>query len=108
MFRRRTITASCDRAPPLPVCDAQDYNREVLTALTIPTVTANVKRVTESQHRPATRFLAGSWALLPAWLDSAGLGHSFDVVLTAETIYNTESSLQLYQCLVQVSSCALA
>ncbi len=106
--RRRHIIASCERARSVPVCYAQDYNREVLTALTIPTVTANVKRVADSQHRPATRFLAGPWAFLPAWLESAGLIHSFDVVLTAETIYNTESSLQLYQCLVQVSSCALA
>ena len=83
----------------------QDYNREVLKALTIPTVTANVHRLAASQHRPATRFLAGSWALLPAWLEGAGLGHSFDMVLTAETIYDTESSVQLYHCLLQVSSC---
>ena len=100
-----TPPAGYERAPLVPVPCAQDYNREVLTALTIPSVTANVQRVTALQHRPATRFLAGPWALLPAWLESAGLRHSFDVVLTAETIYNTDSSVQLYDCLVQVSAC---
>ena len=81
----------------------QDYNEEVLRALTIPTVTANVSRIPASQQPPLTRFLAGSWAAMPAWLRSTGLTNSFDIVLTSETIYSSASSMHLYRTLMQVS-----
>ena len=92
-----------EKLPALKITECvQDFNREVLTALTIPTVAANVSRLPASQKRPVARFMAGSWAAMPAWLRSTGLANSFDIILTAETIYNSASSMDLYQTLTQV------
>jgi len=33
------------------------------------------------------RYFAGSWDSLPGLLEELGLQHSYDLVLTAETIY---------------------
>lgn len=84
-------------------CSLQDYNRQVLDALTIPNVQANLNRLPAGRHRGEVRYFAGSWQAFPAFLDASGLNKSYDVVLTAETVYDSTSSLQMYQCLLQVT-----
>lgn len=87
----------------------QDYNRSVLTTLTIQNVAANasawaVRGSTAGSGSPAgtadaasrARFFAGSWDALPALLEQQGLTHTYDLVLTAETIYSLEAIHSLY------------
>lgn len=81
----------------------QDYNGEVLSVLTIPSVQANVDRLPAQRHRGELRYFAGSWQALPAFLSASGFLRSYDIVLTAETVYDSTSSLQMYHCLLQVS-----
>lgn len=42
------------------------------------------------------RFFAGSWDALPALLARQGLTQTYDLVLTAETIYSLEAMRSLY------------
>lgn len=49
------------------------------------------------------RYFAGDWGLLGQLLFSLGLAHSFDVVVSAETIYTTESMTALLTCIKQAS-----
>jgi hypothetical protein len=49
------------------------------------------------------RYFAGDWGLLGQLLSSLGLAHSFDVVVSAETIYTTESMTALLTCVKQAS-----
>lgn len=49
------------------------------------------------------RFLAGDWALLGPLLSSLGLANSFDLVVSAETIYSEASMTALFACIKQVS-----
>lgn len=85
------------------LCSLQDYNSEVLSVLTIPNLQANVNRLPAQRHRGELRYFSGSWQAFPAYLKASGLLHSYDIVLTAETVYDSVSSLQMYQCLIQVS-----
>ena len=80
----------------------QDYNGQVLDALTIPNVQANLDRLPMERHRGKVRYFAGSWQAFPAFVDASGLQQSYDVVLTAETVYDSRSSLQMYKCITQV------
>jgi hypothetical protein len=113
---------------------AQDYNRSVLTTLTIPNVEANSgawttlhssggaaaadaadgpdasNSGTDAAHPPGpapnrsaapprARYFSGSWDALPAELDRLGLHHTYDLVLTAETIYSVEAMGSLFRCI---------
>lgn len=80
----------------------QDYNSHVLHLLTMPNVLANL-RVWSAQHtlppqRPV-RFFSGSWDGLAGLLEQKGLAGSYDLVLTAETIYSPEATRSLLQCI---------
>lgn len=97
----------------------QDYNRSVLTTLTIQNVGANASAwATRRQAAAASgsgdgsgsggtaadaaaraRYFAGSWDALPALLSHQGLHQSYDLVLTAETIYSLEAMRSLYACI---------
>lgn len=48
------------------------------------------------------RFVQGPWATFPAWLTEQDLVNAFDVVLTAETIYDPANVPALLQCIVTV------
>ena len=67
----------------------QDFNAEVLTALTAPNAAANLARSSSSRGggagaaAPALRFIAGDWGGMASLLPAA----SYDVILTADTIY---------------------
>ena len=93
----------------------QDYNRGVLTTLTMQNVEANrgawaARRQaaarasshgssTSEPSPPPCRYFAGSWEALPAALAARGLAGGYDVVLTAETLYSLEAMASLYRCI---------
>jgi len=80
----------------------QDYNREVLTSLTMPNVAANLQQLPGSCQRPASRFWAGEWRAVAQQLQGEQLAGSYDIVLSAETIYNADSQEALLSCIKQV------
>jgi hypothetical protein len=49
-------------------------------------------------------LLAGDWLALGNYLAKGGRGGYYDIVLTAETIYNEESQIRLLECIKQVGS----
>ena len=75
----------------------QDFNAEVLHALTAPCVAANLARARHASAGgppappPRLRFFSGDWGALPPLLPAA----SYDVVLSADTIYCTASQPRL-------------
>lgn len=70
--------------------DLQDYNKEVLEAVTGPNVLVNCAGV------PSTlRYFSGDWGSLSSLVGRA----CYDVILTAETIYSEESVHTLIQCM---------
>jgi hypothetical protein len=92
----------------------QDYNRSVIATLTIPNVEANVAAWATRQSATgaapgaaaataggssAARYFAGSWDSLAWELTQRGLDRSYDVVLTAETIYSLAAMRSLYRCI---------
>nr|SVE74404.1 EOG090X0C09 [Daphnia barbata] len=64
--------------------DFQDYNDEVLSLCTIPNVILNNEDVKDK-----VKFFAGDWGSLNCKLQS------YDIILTAETIYNPENYRKL-------------
>ncbi len=80
---------------------AQDYNRQVLTALTAPNVGANMKAHPGGQHG-ARRYFSGGWLHIGQKLSEQGLGGHYDVVLASECIYSEDSQQCLLECIKQV------
>eukprot|EP00035_Acanthoeca_spectabilis_P031712 m.15417 g.15417 ORF g.15417 m.15417 type:complete len:334 (-) comp4911_c0_seq1:3-1004(-) len=92
--------------------DFQDYNREVIEHLTIPNYRLNVSEgagaglggnaagvvETDTVVAGTPRFFSGSWAALEEHL-AHGEDGTYDVVLTAETLYSLESMPELYSLL---------
>ena len=85
----------------------QDFNAEVLHALTAPCASANLARAAPpGAARPRLRFFAGDWGALPPLLPAA----SYDVVLSADTIYSVDSQPRLLAAIaaaLRPSGCAL-
>ena len=54
------------------------------------------------------RFISGDWGMLGQLLSSLGLAQSFDLVVSAETIYSTESMTALLTCIKQASCSSLS
>lgn len=88
----------------------QDYNIEVLREVTIPAVSANWNAyilrnrtafASSSKDVPA-RFFSGHWASVERKIEELGLAHSYDVILTAETIYSLDSIASLLSCIWKV------
>eukprot|EP00197_Chlamydomonas_leiostraca_P003855 CAMPEP_0202868586 /NCGR_PEP_ID=MMETSP1391-20130828/10959_1 /ASSEMBLY_ACC=CAM_ASM_000867 /TAXON_ID=1034604 /ORGANISM="Chlamydomonas leiostraca, Strain SAG 11-49" /LENGTH=350 /DNA_ID=CAMNT_0049548771 /DNA_START=120 /DNA_END=1172 /DNA_ORIENTATION=+ len=80
----------------------QDFNKEVLTELTIPNVLANMARVAPSHTRPPCRFFSGDWSAVGELLTARGFGGHYDIIMTSESIYNVESQYRLIECIKQV------
>eukprot|EP00879_Flechtneria_rotunda_P004231 GHRR01004479.1.p1 GENE.GHRR01004479.1~~GHRR01004479.1.p1 ORF type:complete len:304 (+),score=70.11 GHRR01004479.1:120-1031(+) len=80
----------------------QDYNKQVMTSLTIPNVQANLARVPQGGFRERARYFAGDWQAVGQMLAMSGLGGHYDIILTAETIYSLESQEHLLGCIKQV------
>ena len=53
---------------------------------------------------PVPRFFAGDWAALPGYLQACDLAGSYDLVVSAETIYCMDSLQSLYDCIFAVRS----
>lgn len=75
----------------------QDYNAEVIRGLTIPNVQANAAQLPGGT--PCARYFAGAWADFGQYCSGNGLGGTYDVILTAETIYDDAGTRQLLQCI---------
>ena len=80
----------------------QDYNSEVLKLFTIPNVALSMnsgnsfdffKSPTCLENVKHCKFLSGDWELAKSFLEP----NSFDVVLTSETIYNSDVQELLYE-----------
>lgn len=82
----------------------QDYNREVLTSLTMPNLAINLRRLlpVDRDSLPGPHFIAGSWASLPQLLQKQGLSGSYDFVFSTDTIYSISSHQQLLGCIHEV------
>ena len=50
------------------------------------------------------RYFSGDWAAMPAFLDDQGLTGTYDLVVSAETIYNEQSQQALHDCILKVSA----
>jgi hypothetical protein len=75
----------------------QDYNREVLTSLTMPNYEANVGGV-----GGVPRFFSGGWASLIGLLREEGLAGSYDFLFTTDSIYSLDSQQHLLDCIADV------
>lgn len=51
---------------------------------------------------PAARYFAGDWAAFARHVEETGLAGTYDVILTAETIYEAEGSRKLLHCIDKV------
>ncbi|KAL3152167.1 hypothetical protein ABBQ32_001259 [Trebouxia sp. C0010 RCD-2024] len=80
---------------------ASDFNKEVLTALTSQNVTANRQRLPKSRRPVSARYFCGDWSSLGSLLASENLGGTYDIIISAETIYSLESQQQLFHCIKQ-------
>ena len=80
----------------------QDFNQEVLSCLTIPSVMASLTQPVEPESDSATlsrtRFFYGDWAKFTAKHKQAGES-PYDIILTSETIYSLDSQPKLLQAL---------
>ncbi|XP_067650131.1 histidine protein methyltransferase 1 homolog isoform X1 [Haliotis asinina] len=73
------------------VVDFQDYNPEVVENITIPNVELN------QCSSCKCRFFSGDWSSLPSTICTDDKEMRYDIILTAETIYNTRSYSKLHQ-----------
>lgn len=74
-------------------CVMQDYNAAVLTEVTMPTFQLNGLWPQVESGR--VRFVSGDWSCVSAMLRTGNSG--MDLILSAETIYNSESAKRLWQ-----------
>ena len=99
----RVLELGCGHALPGIVAAAggaravylQDYNRGVLDAATRPNVEANLARMRPGAERPSVRYFAGDWGSLEGPLTGGEGGGPFDVVLSAETVYEKGATARL-------------
>lgn len=80
----------------------QDFNQQVITHLTLPNVQANLTQIAHASTRQGSRYYSGDWAAVGQLLSIQGMGGFYDIILTAETIYNEESQQRLLSCIKQV------
>ncbi|CAI9719956.1 Hypothetical predicted protein [Octopus vulgaris] len=72
----------------------QDFNSEVLTKLTLPNILLNCY-----EERERCYLFSGDWGSLPQAVNHSTISlQKFDIILTAETIYNTKN----YQKLINI------
>jgi hypothetical protein len=78
--------------------DFQDYNSEVLLNLTIPNVIVNIEGsdFTSKEDYKKCKFYAGDW---DSFVKFADADRKYDIILTAETIYNPSSYRKLVKVL---------
>ncbi|CAH1232745.1 histidine protein methyltransferase 1 homolog [Branchiostoma lanceolatum] len=79
----------------------QDYNEEVLQNVTIPNVVLNTGAGLDAAR---CRFFGGDWGGVQELLteESESTNNKYDVILTSETIYNTDSYQKLHDLMKSV------
>ena len=65
----------------------QDYNSEVIDVFTLPTVSASLKDNDISNAKERVKFVSGDWDAVACDIKEK---EKFDLILSSETIYNTE------------------
>ena len=81
----------------------QDYNDDVLGRLTARNVALN----TEDAAAASISYVAGAWSGMRAFLDARGDLHAFDLVLSAETAYQSSNIPSLVDAIHAVRTCVL-
>ncbi|EDO34283.1 predicted protein, partial [Nematostella vectensis] len=79
--------------------DFQDYNEEVLEHFTLPNVTLNLAANSTSieEKLEITNFFSGDWGKLESFINPEKCQEKcYDVILTAETIYNVDNYDKLH------------
>lgn len=66
--------------------DFQDFNKDVLDLVTIPNLMANITYDSLNLGEIPHRFFYGSWS------DAVGLRDSYDIIISCETIYDSDSN----------------
>lgn len=80
-----------------------DYNKDVLEKITIPNVLLNTSLPSEGSDevydydklKDNARFFSGDWS---KWSNLTNNGGQYDMILTSETIYNTQNQMKLLDC----------
>jgi len=80
--------------PSVLTFNPQDFNAEVLEAVTCPNVDTNLRAHLTTAPAPSHRYFSGDFASVGEHLASEE-GLLFDAVLTSESIYNPKSAAQL-------------
>ena len=81
--------------------DFQDYNKEVLMSLTVPNILMNVTKNVSQEFTEYNQvinkctFFAGNWSNFDTILKQKPVVDKYDIILTSETIYSTESQHKL-------------
>lgn len=86
----------------------QDYNKEVLEQLTIPNAATNWQLQSTTAPKtnsnvnkppPPARYFSGDWSRLFSLIDTLQLSGTYDIVLSAETVYSIDSVNSLVDCI---------
>ncbi|XP_068633130.1 histidine protein methyltransferase 1 homolog isoform X2 [Battus philenor] len=72
----------------------QDYNKEVIESVTIPSVLLNIDEELQKDELKKCKFYSGDWASFNKKLP---VGEVYDIILTSETIYNEENYTKLIE-----------
>jgi hypothetical protein len=91
-------------------CFDQDFNPEALTTLAAPNLFLNMSRnplqtqgsTSSNGVKEDARFFSGDWAKLGSLFETLGMIDSFDLIVTAETVYRRNSMQSLLSCILQV------
>ncbi|KAF7993690.1 hypothetical protein HCN44_010285 [Aphidius gifuensis] len=73
----------------------QDYNTDVIELMTIPNVLLNLNDRNSINDR--TKFYSGDWGEFTKYFNDKNSNEKYDIILTSETIYNSENHKKLYQ-----------
>ncbi|KAK9861199.1 hypothetical protein WJX84_000747 [Apatococcus fuscideae] len=81
----------------------QDFNSQVLMGVTGPNIEANLGALSGEVQQAcgSPRFFAGDWEGVGRLVTKQRSGATYDLVLSAETLYNLESQEILLNCLTQ-------
>lgn len=104
---KRVLELGCGHGLPGVLCllagaevHFQDYNHEVITCLTMANVHVNSQQYLKNS--PSVRFFAGEWMEVGDLMTTGHLGGYYDIILTSETIYSTDSQATLLECIKRV------